>query len=244
MIHSFSDSLNTLIDAALTRTPQSKRNYLGASRLGSPCSRMLQYELMHTPKDQPFSGKILRIFAAGHVFEELAISWLRKAGFELWTHQHNTGKPFGFAVAEGRIKGHVDGIIKNAPPDLKLTFPMLWECKSLNAQSWQDTMKRGVSISKPVYAAQMALYQAYMENSIPGISKTPALFTAINKNTAELYHELVPFDGGLAQEMSDRGVNILQATESGEMLPRIATTSSYFECKFCSYHTTCWETNQ
>ena len=53
--------------------------------------------------------------------------------------------------------------------------------------------------SKPLYAAQIALYQAYMEARSPGISANPALFTAINKDTAELHHELVPFDGGLAQ---------------------------------------------
>ena len=89
-------------------------------------------------------------------------------------------------------------IINGAPEALGLTFPMLWECKSLNAKSWKDTVKRGVAKSKPVYAAQMATYQAYMEASVPGISKNPALFTAINKDTAELHFELVPFDVGLA----------------------------------------------
>jgi hypothetical protein len=49
--------------------------------------------------------------------------------------------------------------------------------------------------TKPVYAAQIALYQAYMESQIPGIATNPALFTAINKDTAELYFEWVPFNG-------------------------------------------------
>jgi hypothetical protein len=52
-----------------------------------------------------------------------------------------------------------------------------------------------VVLSKPVYAAQLAVYQAYMESSVAGLSATPALFTAINKDTAELHQELVPFDG-------------------------------------------------
>jgi hypothetical protein len=50
------------------------------------------------------------------------------------------------------------------------------------------------------------------------------VFTAINKDTAELHHELVPFDADLAQRMSDRGVRILQATDAGELLPRIAAS--------------------
>jgi len=98
-----------------------------------------------------------------------------------------------------------------------------------------------ITLSKPIYAAQIALYQAYMEESFAGISKNPALFTAINKDTAELYHELIPFDGELAQRMSDKAVNIIKASEAGELLPRIATSRDFFECKYCAYQDRCWD---
>jgi hypothetical protein len=117
---------------------------------------------------------------------------------------------------------------------------MLWECKSLNTKSWKDTVNRGVAVSKPVYAAQIATYQTYMEPSVPGISKNPALFTAINKDTAELHQELVPFNPGLAQEASDRAVRVLQATEAHELLPRISTDPEHFECRFCPWRERCW----
>ena len=110
----------------------------------------------------------------------------------------------------------------------------------MNDKSWRDTVKNGVAKSKPVYAAQMAIYQAYMETSIPGISQNPALFTAINKDSQELWFELVPFDGGLAQRMSDRAVRIITATDSGEVLPRFSTTPTHFECRFCSWNERCW----
>jgi hypothetical protein len=117
----------------------------------------------------------------------------------------------------------------------------LFECKSLNNKSWNETVKKGVVTSKPVYAAQIAIYQAYMEASISGISQNPCLFTAINKDTAELYFELVPFDAGLAQQMSDKTVNILRACDAQEWLPRISSDSTYFECKFCSWQDRCWQ---
>ena len=91
----------------------------------------------------------------------------------------------------GKIKGHIDGVITSAPNELNLKFPMLWECKSLNNKSWNDTVKKGLVISKPIYAAQVAIYQAYMESQIEGICKNPALFTAINKDTAEIHFELI-----------------------------------------------------
>lgn len=110
----------------------------------------------------------------------------------------------------------------------------------MNAQNWRDCVKRGVAVSKPVYAAQMAIYQAYMEGTVDGISRNPALFTAINKDTQEIWFELVPFDAALAQRASDRAVKIIAATEHGELLPGSFNDATHFECKFCSWQERCW----
>jgi len=243
---SFAEKVNAAVDAALTtenaeRTP---RDYLGGSRLGHACERALQFEFTHAPKDegQEFSGQLLRIFAIGHSLQDLSVAWLLGAGFDLYTRKSNRpdGGQFGFSVAGGRIRGHVDGIIAAGPEGLELAIPALWECKTMNAKNWRETVAKGVVVAKPVYAAQVALYQAYMEAQVPGISENPALFTAINKNTAELHHELVPFDASLAQRMSDRGVRILQASNAGELLPRIATTRDFHECRMCPWAERCW----
>lgn len=240
---SMAERINALINAALIaeREATPPRTYLGASRLGRACERALQFELAGAPKDegQEFSGQTLRIFEIGHELEDLAIRWLRAAGLDLVTQKRDGGQ-FGFSVAGGRIRGHVDGIVAEAPAALGLRTPALWECKTMNAKNWRETVAKGVTVAKPVYAAQIALYQAYMEAQVPGISDNPALFTAINKDTAELHHELVPFDAGLAQRMSDRAVRILQATDAGELLPRIATTRDFHECRMCPWADRCW----
>ncbi len=240
------ERVNAAIDAALIaeREATPPRTYLGASRLGHACERALQFEFAGAPKDDgaDFAGQTLRIFEICHQLEDLAIRWLRAAGLDLYTRKGNRpdGEQFGFSVAGGRIRGHVDGIIAAAPAPLGIGVPALWECKTMNAKNWRACVKDGVAVAKPVYAAQIALYQAYMEGTVPGISAHPALFTAINKDTAELHHELVPFDAGLAQRMSDRGVRILQATDAGELLPRIATNRDFFECRFCPWAARCW----
>ena len=164
---SFADQVNTTVDAALTvvNAAQSPRDYLGGSRLGHTCERALQFEFTHAPKDkgQEFSGQLLRIFAIGHALEDLAVAWLRGAGFDLYTRQGNRpdGGQFGFSVAGGRVRGHVDGIIAAGPEGLGLAVPALWECKTMNAKNWRLCVKDGVTLAKPVYAAQIALYQAY-----------------------------------------------------------------------------------
>lgn len=245
-IPKFTDTLNACIDDALIRENAARipRDYLGGSRVGHSCERALQFEFAGAPKDEgaDFSGRTLRIFGIGHALEDLAIHWLRMAGIDLYTRKGNLpdGEQFGFSVAGGRLRGHVDGIINAAPGSLGLGVPALWECKTMNAKNWRDTVKNGVAKSKPVYAAQIALYQAYMDASVPGLASNPALFTAINKDTAELYHELVPFDAELAQRMSDRAVRILTATDAGELLPRIARDRDFFECCMCSWTDRCW----
>ncbi|KAF0135731.1 MAG: hypothetical protein FD152_1237 [Xanthobacteraceae bacterium] len=248
---SFADRVNAAVDQALTADQATRppRDYLGGSRLGHACERALQFEFTATPKDegQDFSGQSLRIFAIGHALEDLAVAWLQGAGFDLYTRKGSNacvrrpdGGQFGFSVAGGRIRGHVDGIIAAGPEGFGLTVPALWECKTMNAKNWRACVKDGVTKSKPVYAAQIAVYQAYMETSVPGISAAPAVFSAINKDTAELHHELVAFDADLAQRMSDRGVRILQATDAGELLPRVATMPDFFECRFCPWSERCW----
>lgn len=237
------EHISTLIDVALIkeRDKEIPRNYLGASRLGVTCERALQYEYTHAPVDggRDFSGRLLRIFEVGHQLEDMAVRWLRLAGFDLYTQKAQGGQ-FGFSVAGGRIAGHIDGILNGGPSELGLSYPAIWECKTMNDKSWRDTVKQGVAKSKPVYAAQVAVYQAYMEASVPGISDNPALFTAINKNTQEIWFELLPFDGGLAQRMSDRAVKVISATAAGEQLPRHTTTPTHHECKFCAWQDRCW----
>jgi len=230
------ENINNLIDAALVieKNAEPKRNYLGASMLGKACSRAIQYEFVGAPKDEgkEFDGQTLRIFAAGHLFEDLLIKWFKSASFDLRT-VGSDGHQFGFSMAGGKISGHSDG--KFVGGAACMSYPALWECKSLKNKSWTDTVKKGVALSKPIYAAQIALYQAYLN-----LTENPAIFSAINKDTSEIYHELVPFNAELAQRISDKAVNILKATEHGEQMPRGFSSEDHFECKMCSYKNRCW----
>ena len=73
-----------------------------------------------------------------------------------------------------------------------------------------------------------------------GLTDAPAVFTAINKDTSELWHELVPFNAALAQTTSDKAVRILQACDAGEWLPRHTADPEHFECSTCAWKQRCW----
>ncbi len=226
--------VNGLVDRALEgeRAAAGCRDYLGASRVGEPCARRLCYEVAGTPEDDGArpGGRLLRTFEAGHVFEDLSIRWLRAAGFDLRTRKRN-GEQFGFSTADGRIRGHIDGVIVNGP-DLGLPWPLLWEHKSASAKSWTDFVKHGVKVWRPLYYAQVQLYMAYMELE-------HCLFTAVNKDTLELHHELIAFDPAAAQALSDRAVAVIRSVEARELLPRIADDPDHHCCRFCPYRVRC-----
>jgi hypothetical protein len=227
--------VNAEIDAALLarHRRQTPRDYLGGSRVGEPCARKLVYEITHAPKDRDFDADTLRVFDAGHQFEALSIRWLRLAGFDL-RDRGADGEQFGFTAARGRLRGHADGVIV-AGPDVGILWPALWEHKALGQKSWNDLVKRGLRLSKPIYFAQVQLYMAYLQLEV-------ALLTALNRDTLALHHEAVPFDAAEAQRLSDHAVDILRAADAGELPPRIAQTPDFFLCRLCSYATRCWET--
>jgi hypothetical protein len=224
--------INDLLDVKLIEKHQSqeKRDYLGASMLGDECIRKIQLQYMKHEVD--VSAQNLRTFAIGHCLEDLIAEWMILAGFDLKTRNEN-GEQFGFSVANGKIAGHCDGIIVSGPDFCRC--PCLWECKTLNSKSWNDTQKRGVLVSKPIYFTQVQLYMAYLN-----LEENPCVFTALNKDTSELYHELIPFDAEAAQRYSDRAVQIIKATENNELLPCISNDSAFYRCKMCGFRGYCF----
>ena len=238
-------AINAAIDAALSARDraQSPRRYVSTSGLGRECLRQIQYDYLAVPKDEgrEFEPKTLRIFEAGHRAEDIVAAWLRAAGFDLRT-QRVDGRQFGFSALGGRFRGHIDGCILAGP--VAMEFPALWENKALGAAPWKEVVKRGVVLARPIYAAQIALYQAYLD--LP----YPTLFTALNRDTFELHCELVPFNAALAQRASDRAVEIVRASDAQELLPRAAADRSSAVCRGgwsagewhapCAWQDRCW----
>jgi hypothetical protein len=228
--------LAALIDEAIVaeRGKDTPREYLGASELGKECARSLQYSYFKAPKDpgKDFDGRLFRIFHRGHAGEEWMIRWLRAAGFDLRTEKPD-GKQFGFSVLGGRVKGHCDGVFVDGPEGFA-PWPRLWECKVLGAKGWAKLHKDGLRKAYPVYYGQVSIYQAYLR-----LEENPAVFTALNADSMDIYTEYVPFDCEEAQRLSDLAVRILQACDCGELLPRISSDPSFYICSWCSWKARC-----
>lgn len=225
------------IDAhiAAERRAEPQRNYLGASLLGGECQRALQFSYFNVPVDQgkEIDGRKQRIFDRGHWAEEYIARKMIRAGFDLRLKDRN-GRQFEFSLLDGKVKGHCDGVFMGGPNMIK--YPALWENKCLGSKYWKQIDKDKLKKFSSVYYGQVQLMMAYFD-----LTENPALFTAICADTMEIYDEFVPFDAETAQRVSDGAVQIIQACEAGELLPRISTDPSFFKCKWCSWAKRCLE---
>jgi hypothetical protein len=217
--------LNALIERS---EPPSRnvRQYLGASVLGSDCLRKIQYCWMCDPVH---AVRTLNIFARGHFFEDLARKHLTRAGFKFAP----SGK-LEFQAADGLFRGHADGLLLDGPQLPGLVYPAIWEHKCLNSKGWRAIERDGLAGLYAPYAAQIAVYQAYLDVT------NPALFSVTNADSCERLHLLVPFDAALAQQMSDRAVAIIRATAAGELLDRITGDPEDWRCRMCGHRARCW----
>jgi hypothetical protein len=217
--------INRLIENA-EPPEENVRHYIGASAIGSECLRKVQFDWMCDPAHL---SRTRDIFRRGNLIEELTRQHLIRAGFVFAPAER-----LGFKAADGLFRGHADGILVNGPDLPGTGYPCLWEHKCLGNKGWRALERDGLVKTYPQYHAQCQVYMAYLD-------VTPTIFTAVDANTMERLHLLVPFDAERAQAWSDRAVTVIQATIAGELLPRGYDDRADWRCKMCSHTARCWE---
>ena len=223
---SISVALNALIEQA-EPPEENSRQYLGASAIGAECLRKIQYDWQVDPAHPT---RVRDIFRRGHLLEELTRQHLIRAGFTFAPEER-----LAFRSAGGLFRGHADGIITTGPELPGVGYPCLWEHKALGDRGWRALEHDGVEQAYPQYAAQVWIYQAYLD-----VAEQPAIFTAFNANTCERVHVLVPFNAEQAQAWSDRAITVIEATRAGELLPRAYDDPKDWRCRMCGHATRCW----
>ena len=218
-------------ERALAKTP---RNYIGMSELGHRCLRYLYLRHMGVPEDEPLTGERLRALEMGHYFEEMVYEWMVAAGFQILRRDKFTGKPFEFQAANGLIKGHIDGVIIAGPPISGLIYPAIWENKALKAKYWNAIVKHGLQKAEPAYWSQTIQYMGYSE-------LINTLFSTINKDTAEIYHCVIPYQASALQKLADKGASLIKALQMQLIPARIAANPDFYICKQCDRREMCWK---
>lgn len=205
------------------------RSHLGASIIGTECSRAIWYSFRWAEASK-FNGKMLRLFNRGHLEEGRFIAALLAAGIDIYQQDIN-GNQFRVSFYGGHFGGSCDGIAYDIPDfvDVGYTRPALLEFKTHNEESFAKLRKSGVKVSKSEHYSQMQIY-------MKGLRLDAALYLSVNKNTDELYGELINFDDRYAQKIVDKAISIIKS-DSPPM--RINESASWYQCKYCTFAKIC-----
>lgn len=211
------------------------RPYLGMSSIGKACWRQLWYSF-HWAVMSKHKGRTQRIFDIGHLFEEMAISDLKKQGcfvyrvdkdgkqIELTGNKDEEQEEIvGFA---GHAKGHPDGRIYGLAEYPKKN--LLLELKTMNNENFLKFRKLKVQFSHPVYYDQTQKYMLELGLEV-------AFFLAINKDNCAYWWEFVHLDRGHAEELRRKERVIIMSDEP----PERAFGPGDYGCNFCDKYDVC-----
>ena len=133
---------------------------------------------------------------------------------------------------QGHYCGSSDGRLRGIETWFPQTAQLGWglfENKTHNEKSFNNVTKKGLISGKPEHYVQMMQYMHFM-----GLKW--GLYCAVNKNTDDIYTELVLYKPEVAEMYAKRALDIVQQRTAP---PKLTEDPSWFECKFCDFREVC-----
>ena len=218
--------LNKVDESILSTIKDKKqRDYLGCSSLGDECERKIWYGYrQRKPVDNP---RVQRIFDMGNVIEDYLISLLKKVDGISIFEKDDDGNQYGVEFLNGRVKGHIDGVIVGLPESKE---PHLLEIKSMKNSVFNQYKKKGLKANSDTYHGQMQLYMG-------GLNLSNGLFIAMNKDNQELYVERVKFCEFEFKVLKAKAESILNSNTPP--IKAYGKPETFFKCKMCNHREEC-----
>jgi len=238
------EDVDTFCRAEFAEDP---RTHLGASIIGHDC-KAYAWSVFRWLKFEELTGQMYRLLNRGHEEEARFVRWLNGIGFQVQEFADPVArKQFRIIGAKDHFGGSLDSLMK-APDRYGLPDNLVWlgEFKTHNEKNftklagpkpaWRDLkagkMRSGglkVRRSKPQHFKQMCSYgRAYALHW--------GLYCAVNKDTDELYFEIVKLDWLEADDLFRKAEEIVF---SPVRPAKIANTPAFHECKLCIFSNLC-----
>lgn len=216
------------IDAWAQRTyDDGHRNHLGASLIGHDCARYLYLVFRHV-YHKVHEGRMQRLFRRGHLEEARFLEYLRAIGFQVWDVGQD-GNQHRIKACHGHFGGALDGI--NRPPlQYGIDEPLLCEFKTHKDDGeFSDLFKKKVKVVIPKHYAQMCVYGRHY-----GFRN--ALYMCVNKNTDDIYIEIVELDWNHGLELEIKASKVIFSPFPPA---KISNTEAFHICKICDFKNHC-----
>lgn len=220
------DEIVKLTDAFSTKE-ELFRGHLGCSLLGRECDRALWYSF-HWYTLTRHSAKMVLLFNRGHMEEARFVAILKTAGIHVQQH-HTNGKQIRVEGWRKHGGGSTDGVVYGVPDDP--TTWMVVEMKTHGDKSFTKLKEDGVQHAKYEHFIQMQMYAGRL-----GLTKM--LYVAINKNTDEIWAEIIQFDPVIFARYENREKVIIEATAPP---PKYRDNPKWQPCRFCDHVAVCHE---
>jgi hypothetical protein len=187
--------------------------WIGASMIGHGCPRYVALSF-RCAFANPLKGQTLRIFENGNKAEDRIVADIEATGrAKVISRQMQLDMPGGL----GHAGVTLDGVV-----ELDGKRYLVLEIKTMNAKGWKELSAKGVKEAKRQHWAQMQFGML--------CTKLPeALYAAENKDTNELYLEIVPYDEPAAQGLAALATAVLEGKEPA----RCNENPTWYECKWC-----------
>lgn len=201
------------------------RPHLGGSQIGHECKRALWYQFRHMDR-ATFDGRVLRLFETGDREEARLVANLRAVGVTVWDRDPETGKQVRFTAHDGHFALSLDGVGEGFKESSQ---PHTLEFKTMNDKNFRAMEKDGCQKSKPIYWAQcqVGMHLAGLER---------CAFIAVNKNTDDIYMERIRYDLAEALQLIAKAGEVIWSDKPPD---RLSNDPSFWQCKFCDYHSIC-----
>lgn len=215
------------LDDAYRGEDEPFRSHMGASIMGNVCGRAIWYSFRWVTRPK-FDGRTLRLFNRGHLEEGRFIAMLLMIGVQVFQQDAN-GKQYRITGSHGHYGGSGDGIAIGIP-DLPEGLPCVLEFKTHSEKYFLEVKAKGVRDAKWDHFVQMQQYMRKM-------AITVALYCAVNKNTDEIYMQLVMLDSSIADQFIERADKIIWMHDAPTKIPQ--ASAGWYECKFCDHRPVC-----
>lgn len=218
------------------------RKHLGGSQIGKPCSRELYYAFRWVKKpdfgtETRHAGQVMRLFQRGHKEEISFTEYLVGIGCRLE------------ATPETQLRitdvgGHFGGSLDNVgylPERYQIPDRTLFEFKTMNMSNFNKIKRlvkknRDANICEPIlpkvkpeYWSQVCVYGYKMALKY-------VFFMIVDKNTDELYIEILAIDWEHGKTMLDKAAMIITAKQAP---PQISLHRTNLSCKWCNFTDIC-----
>lgn len=216
------------------------RTHLGASIMGHPCDRALFYRWHWAVHKAPTGwrgegatsahARMIRLWNRGNIEEGRFVAMLLLIGVTVYNVHPETGKQIRVQDFGGHFGGSCDGVGIGIP-DLPPGLPALLEFKTHGSKYFRVLKMDGVYKSNFSHYVQMQIYMRYL-------GLTVALYFAVDKDTDQIYAELVPYDEAVGTAYAQRAGRIIFAEVLPPRIPR--ASPGYTTCRFCDMANVCF----